>query len=81
LEENFGVKREVYKCFLEGKSQGKNFIVLPSFLGMVEGTPVNTYFENYSESLAIISKKDIMKFEIFVVGENEVLDFGEIRNL
>jgi len=81
LEETFGVKREIYKCFLEGPSQKKNFIILPSFLGMSEGTPVNTYFEGYSESFTIIPKKDIMKFKIYVVGENEVLEFGEIRDL
>lgn len=81
LEETPGVKREVYKCFIEGQSKGKNFVVLPSFLGMSEGTPVNTYIEDYSEDFSIIPKKDIMKFNIFVVGEEEVLDFGSIGAL
>ena len=81
LEETPGVKREIYKCFLEGESHDKNLIILPSFLGMSEGTPVNTYIEDYSEDFSIVPKKDIMKFRIHVVGDDEVLDFGEVREL
>lgn len=79
LEEKPGVKSEIYKCFLKGESYGKTFIILPSFLGMSEGTPVNNYIEDYSEDFSIIPKKDIMKFNMYVIGEDEVLDFGEIR--
>lgn len=81
IEENPGVKREVFKCFLEGISKDKTFVVLPSFLGMSEGTPVNNYRETYDESFSIIPKKDILKFNIFVVGEDEVFDFGQIKDL
>jgi len=81
LSENPGVKKEIFKCFLEGKSKGKAFIVMPSFLGIVEGTPVNNYKEDYIESFSIIPKKDIMKFQVHVVGEDGSYSFGKIRNL
>ncbi len=81
LEERPGVKQEIYKCFLEGKSKDKTFIILPSFLGMSEGTPVNNYIEDYSEDFSIIPKRDIMKFDMYVIGSEGVLEFGSIEEL
>ena len=81
IEENPGVKHETYKCFLEGKSKGKIFIVVPSFLDFYEGTPVNYYKEEFVPSFSIIPIKDILRFNIHVIGENEVYDFGTIKNL
>ena len=75
-----GAKREAYKCFLEGKFNGKTTIVMPSFLDIVEGTPVNSYREDYIEDFSAIPKKDIMKFRIWAIGNNEVLDFGKIKD-
>jgi metallophosphoesterase superfamily enzyme len=48
-----GVKKEIYKCFLEGKSRGKTSIIIPSFLDFTEGTLVNDYNEDYFESFSI----------------------------
>lgn len=81
IQEDPGVKKETYKCFLEGKSKGKMFIVLPSFLDFYEGTPVNYYSEDFVESFSIIPRKDILKFRIHVVGEDKVYDFGRICDL
>lgn len=81
IEEKPGVKHESYKCFLTGKFKGKETIILPSFLGMVEGTPVNEYREVHSESFSIIPRRDILKFEVHVVGKDNNYDFGEIRRL
>lgn len=75
-----GAKREAYKCFLEGKLNGKTTIVMPSFLDIVEGTPVNSYREDYIEDFSSIPKKDIMKFRIWAIGNNEVLDFGKVKD-
>ena len=82
LEEKPGVKREAYKCFLEGEYKNKTFIVVPSFIGFVEGTPVNDYKEDYMGSFSVIPRKDILKFKVYVVGENgEVYEFGKVGDL
>ncbi|MBI3623614.1 metallophosphoesterase [Candidatus Pacearchaeota archaeon] len=75
-----GVKVEMYKCFLTGISQNKNFIVIPSFLDFHEGTAVNDYDKDYVESFSPIPKKDIMKFKVYAVGENEVFEFGKVKD-
>lgn len=81
ISDKEGVKKEAFKCFLEGDSRGKRFVIAPSFLGFAEGTPVNEYDKYYLESFFIVPKKDIMKFKIHVIGEEEAYDFGEIRKL
>lgn len=81
LEESPGVKRENYKCFLVGKLEGKETIVLPSFLGITEGGPVNSYKDYFVDSFSIIPQKDILKFNIKVVSGNQVYDFGKVGDL
>ncbi|MEM3091361.1 MAG: metallophosphoesterase [Candidatus Pacearchaeota archaeon] len=80
LEDKNGVKKEIYKCFLEGKYKGKILIVLPSFLDFTEGTLINEYGEYYLESFSIIPKRYIINFNVYVVGENEVYQFGKVKN-
>lgn len=81
LEEESGIKHEIYKCFLEGEIKGRKFIVVPSFLEFYEGTPVNFYKEDFIESFSIIPKRNILDFRIHVVGKNNVYEFGKIRDL
>ncbi len=81
LVEKNGVKKEKFKCFLTGKYKEKEVIILPSFLDFPEGTPVNDYNEDYIESFSIIPRKDILKFNIQVIGENKIYDFGIVRDL
>ena len=81
LAEKPGVKKETYKCFLEGSYKGKTFIVIPSFVGYYEGTPVNDYREDYLESFFILPKKEILNFKIHVIGKDKVYDFGKIKDL
>lgn len=81
LAEKPGVKKETYKCFLEGSYKGKTFIVVPSFVGYYEGTPVNDYREDYLESFFIIPKKEMLNFKIHVIGKDKVYDFGKIKDL
>ena len=75
-----GAKKEAYKCFLTGKDLGKEIIVLPSFLGFVEGTAVNDYEDDYIESFSIVPKKDIMNFNVHAIGKDSVLDFGKVKD-
>jgi hypothetical protein len=81
LTEDPGVKKENYKCFLVGSSKGKTILVLPSFLEFYEGTPINYYKEDFIPSFSIIPKKDILKFKIFVIGEDSVYEFGKVGDL
>ncbi|MBU2615951.1 MAG: metallophosphoesterase [Nanoarchaeota archaeon] len=81
LSEKTGVKKETYKCFISGKSKGKTFFILPSFLNFVEGTPVNTYEEDYIESFSIVPEKDILNFDVYVIGKDKVYKFGKIKDL
>ena len=81
LEEKPGVKREAYKCFLDGKYKSKTFIVLPSFFGFTEGTPVNDYKEYYIESFSIIPEKEILNARVHVIGKDKIYDFGKVRDL
>jgi hypothetical protein len=54
---------------------------MPSFLAAIEGTTVNSFEYEYEDYFSIIPKKDLMNFEVYVVGEKEVYDFGNIKNL
>ncbi|MDP3986665.1 MAG: metallophosphoesterase [Nanoarchaeota archaeon] len=81
LSEKPGVKSETYKCFLIGKSKGKTFFILPSFLSFVEGTPINDYKEDYVESFSIIPKKDVLNSSVHVIGEDSIYKFGKVKDL
>ncbi|MDO8528403.1 MAG: metallophosphoesterase [Nanoarchaeota archaeon] len=81
ISEKKGVKKEKYKCFLVGKSKGKEIIILPSFLASIEGGTVNNFDEEYEDYFSIVPKKDLMKFEVYVVGDDKVYDFGKVKDL
>ena len=76
IELSDGVKRETYKCFLEGKWKGKKIIVLPSFFSVNEGSNICLYDLNLAWNFKIES------FKAHIVGEGlEVLPFGKVKNL
>ncbi|MFA5887837.1 MAG: metallophosphoesterase [Candidatus Nanoarchaeia archaeon] len=70
-----GGRSEKYKCFLVGEWQKKALIVMPSFNTVVEGSDV------LKENLLSPFLKDISKFEVFVSGYGEILDFGSVNKL
>jgi len=73
-------KREKYKCFLTGKYKKKEIIILPSFIGFTSGTSVND-FKYESEDFSIIPKNKMQNFNVHVIGENKIFDFGKLRKL
>jgi len=77
LTEKKGVKKENYKCFLTGEFKGKEVIVVPSFLGSSEGSPVNDFEEDYEDYFSIIPKKNLMNF----IGDDKVYSFGKVKDL
>jgi putative SbcD/Mre11-related phosphoesterase len=79
LSDNQDIKSEKYKCFLIGKFKGKEMIILPSFLATIEGTTINSMDYEYENYFSIIPKRTLMNFEVYIVGEKEVYDFGKIN--
>ena len=78
LSDKAEVKRERYKCFLEGDYKGKKVLILPSFLDIIEGTPVNEFPEGYHDFFSIIPKTALVDFKVHVVGEDKVYEFGRV---
>lgn len=72
IELSDGIKIEKYKCFIEGKIDDKEIIIVPSFFPLIEGTNI---FENEElESYKIKDKR------LFVISpDQKVLNFGKIN--
>ena len=51
--------------------KNKTFIILPSFLGFVEGTPVNEYKDYYMESFSIIPEQNILNAQVNIIGKDK----------
>lgn len=83
ISDDSGIKKEKYKCFLVGKFRQKNVIILPSFLSATEGTTINSFEYEYEDFFSIIPKKNLINFEVYVIGEgeNNAYNFGEIKKL
>lgn len=79
LEDKQGIKKEKYKCFLTGKYNSKNIIIVPSFLRLTTGTDVREYAD--IPDFFIIPKNKMKSFNIHVIGEDKVYDFGKIKDL
>lgn len=71
-----GVRREKYKCFLDGKLRGKRVIVLPSFSEWYMGS------DALNGEVVLAWEIDFSKFNVYAVGDNgEISDFGKLENL
>ena len=79
LRDSQNIKAEKYKCFLTGKYKSKNFIILPSFLPLVEGVSLN---EHLNDNQCIIPKKSLKNFNVYIIdGKNKVYKFGALKKL
>ncbi|MFO7710989.1 MAG: metallophosphoesterase [Candidatus Woesearchaeota archaeon] len=67
------IRRELYKCFLFGRYEGYNLIVLPSFNQVTEGTDVSK-----EELLSPFLKEGVLDFDVFIVGFDETYHFGTV---
>ena len=72
------IRREKYKCFLLGKYEDKDLIVMPSFNPIVEGTdmikecPLGPFLTKYN----------LFKFTAFAVDENgKAYKFGTLKDI
>jgi len=80
IKDKINIKREKYKCFLIGKYKKKQFIILPSFFSITEGTEINEYNkgEQYQQ---IVPREKLKSFETYVVGRDSVYYFGKYGKL
>jgi hypothetical protein len=80
IKDKINIKREKYKCFLVGKYRKKQFIILPSFFNMTEGTEIYEYGkgEKYQQ---IVPRNKLKSFETYVVGRDSVYYFGKYGKL
>jgi uncharacterized protein len=71
-----GARVEKYKCFLKGKYERKDLIVMPSCNLFIEGTDV------LREKMLspLLKNNNILNFEAYVV-EDKIYDFGKVKNL
>lgn len=82
LSDKAKIKREKYKCFLTGFYKNKEVIIVPSFFGIIEGTPVNEGGYEREEEFSIIPHKEIQNFEVHAINDDgEVFDFGKVRKM
>jgi len=70
-----GERIEKIKCFLKGRWQSKNIIVMPSFNFISEGSDV-LHEKSISPFL-----DDISEFEVLGVENFEILHFGKIKDI
>jgi len=70
-----GSKWEKYKCFLKGKWEKKELIVVPSFNPLLEGTDI------LKERLLSPFLDNINSFEVFITNKGEVFKFGKVKHI
>ena len=82
LHDKHTIKKEKYKVFLTGKYKNKNIIILPSFLGISIGSPINYNEEFYYEdNFLIIPKNILINFKIHAIEKDKIYDFGKVKDL
>ncbi len=68
-------RNETYKCFIVGKYEKKQLIVLPSFNVLVEGSNILR-----EERLSPYVPKDVGNFHVYIVGD-QIYDFGNVKDI
>lgn len=81
FHDNETIKKETFKCFLTGEFKKKQVIILPSFLGISIGSPINDYKDAYEDKFSIIPKKNLLKFNVHVIGKDKVYEFKKVKDL
>ncbi len=72
-----GGRAELFKCYLKGKWKGKDIIIMPSFNQVTIGTDILK--EKFQSPF--MERNVISDFELYVVGEDGVYDFGKVKNI
>ena len=69
-------RTEKFKCFLKGVYKQKTLIAMPSFNLVTEGTDVLK-----EKLLSPFLQRNLKEFEVYIVGDKEVLKFGKMGNV
>lgn len=82
IRDEMKVRSEKYKCFLVGRYNKKDFVVLPSFISATEGVDISEFDENES-NFSIIPQENLLDFNVYVASEpgEEALCFGKLKEL
>ena len=80
LSDNY--KNEKYKCFLKGKWNKKNILVLPSFTNVSYGYDLNN-INHKNDNFFFIPYKELKKFEVIIYNDKEgkEYNFGKLKKL
>ncbi len=81
LQDKNSIKKEKYKCFLEGTWKDKKIIIVPSFFPIVEGSDVKN---SAGKDLGLAWDFKIKNFNVKIIeGEKslDVLNFGKLSRL
>lgn len=71
-----GIKQEKFKCFLKGKFEGKELLVLPSFNSFSAGTDV---YEG--KTLSPFLSEGVEEFEAWAIEKGKAFYLGKIKEL
>lgn len=81
IKDKNNIKKEKFKCFLIGKYKSKEFIVVPSFFPLIEGSEVNELESSKCKFQTIIPSQKLKSFDTYVVGKNKIYSFGKLGNI
>jgi len=78
LKDKQNIKQEKYKCFLVGNFKEREFIVVPSFLSLVEGSNIDAYEKTFS----VVPYSKLENFKVYIVGKDWIVrDFGKFKEV
>lgn len=83
IKDKIEIKKEKFKCFLIGNYKKKQFILVPSFFPLIQGSEINE-LENSWKTPAIIPKEKLKDFETYVISPGKsgrVYSFGKYSKI
>lgn len=83
LKDPSGIKKEKFKAFLIGEWKNKNLIILPSFFPLIEGTEIDELddYNRRDKKFSIITNKELKNFKVYIIGEDDIYEFGRFKDL
>ncbi|MCC7574912.1 metallophosphoesterase [Candidatus Woesearchaeota archaeon] len=73
-----GVRTEKYRCFLIGKYEDKELVVMPAMNPSSEGSDI---LNQKPLSPYLKGNKELKKFKVIIIEENQTYDFGKLEDL
>lgn len=71
-----GLRSELYKCFLKGKHDKYDLIVMPSFMNVTVGSDVSK-----EKLLSPFLSDGVLDYDVFVIGKGTCYHFGTVYEL